>query len=138
MDFKKPVVVYTAVTNVEAHLVVDLLESKGIAAMAVEDNSGVSLWQFGTLTQFHQPNVFVDQADAEQARQWIAAYEDVRNDQRAVTDEAIEIEVVCEECGKSSWFAGSLDGTIQECAHCYATVDVGELPWEEDFGEPED
>ena len=43
MDFKKPVVVYTAATNIEAHLIVDMLLANGVPAHVIEDQSGVSL-----------------------------------------------------------------------------------------------
>ena len=49
-----------------------------------------------------------------------------------------EIEVVCEECGLSTVFPGSLNGTTQECLHCHAYVDVGDLPWDEDVGTPDE
>ena len=63
MDFIKPVVVYTANGNLEAHSVVTWLESNGVASYAVEDNSGASLFAFGTISQFHKPQVFVDNTD---------------------------------------------------------------------------
>ncbi len=50
MDFKQPVVVYTAATNMEAHLILQMLHANGIPAHAVEDQSGVSLWGAGTIT----------------------------------------------------------------------------------------
>ena len=55
-----------------------------------------------------------------------------------MSDEPIAIQVECEECGKNSLFTKELDGTTQECPHCYAYVDVGELDWGIDFGEPEE
>ena len=49
-----PIVAYTANGNLEAHSVVAWLGSNGIHAYAVEDNSGVSLFAFGTISQFHK------------------------------------------------------------------------------------
>ena len=52
--------------------------------------------------------------------------------------DASEISVVCEECGKESMFAARLIGTTQDCPHCMAYVDVGDVVWGQDFGTPED
>jgi hypothetical protein len=49
-----------------------------------------------------------------------------------------EIEVVCEDCGKTTSFPKSLEGTTQECSHCHAYIDVGDLPWDDDFGVPDE
>lgn len=138
MDFDHPVAIYTAANNIEAHLVVDLLQSHGINAYAVEDQSGVSLYAFGTL-QFHQPQVWIDELDQQQAAELIADYEEKNKARNEVESKSQDILVVCEECGKTTTFAASLDGTTQECSHCRAYVDVGDLPWEEeDYGQPED
>ncbi len=129
---------YTAASNLEAYVIVDLLESNGIAAHAVEDQSGVSLWAFGTISQFHKPNVWVDEATAAQAAVLIQEFEDKKRARNQPVEGASDLCVVCEECEKTTMFPASLDGTTQQCQHCRAYVDVGDLPWEEDFGVPED
>lgn len=138
MKFKEPFVVYTAASNLEAHIIVDMLDSNGIAALAVEDQSGVSLWWFGTISQFHKPKIWVERSTAVKAKQLIQQFEQ-RNREREKpgTSTAADIQVQCEECGKTTVFPGSLDGSIQECSHCGSFVDVGELGWDEDFGEPD-
>ncbi|MFO0821504.1 MAG: DUF2007 domain-containing protein [Pirellulales bacterium] len=138
MDFKKPVIVYTAATNVESHMIVEMLHANGVPAYAVEDQSGVSLWAFGTISQFHKPNVWVDEATFEKAAELIQDFEDKKQSRNTPVEATGDIQVICEDCGKSTSFPRSLDGTIQECRHCGAYVDVGELPWDDDFGEPED
>lgn len=138
MEFKKPVVVYTAATNLDAHLVVVMLDSKGIPAYAVEDNSGASLWAFGTISQFHRPKIMVEEADVARAAELIEIFEKENQDRRQQAKVPGEIEAVCEECDKQSTFPDSLDGTTQECPHCHAFMDVGEFPWDVDVGEPED
>ncbi len=138
MDFEKPVLVYTAATNVEAHLIVDLLHAHGVPAHAVEDQSGVSLWGMGTITQFHQPNIWVDQSTVQQAAELIREFEDKRRARNHPDQSSGEIPVVCDNCGKTTAFPKSLDGTTQGCSHCHAYVDVGDLPWDEDFGESDD
>ena len=138
MELKNPKIAYTAASNVEAHMIVELLLSNGIPAHAVEDQSGVSMWSFGTISQFHQPNVWVDETSLEQAEELIRDYEEKRRQRERPRETGGEIETVCEDCGKVTSFPDSLDGTTQECSQCGAYVDVGELPWDDDFGEAED
>jgi hypothetical protein len=138
MEFKQPHKIYTAASNIEAHQIVEILQAHDIEAYADEDQSGVSLWSFGTFSQFHQPNVWIDKSTAEQARLLVDQFEaKKRTRDKPVTHQG-DIEVECEECGKISRFPDGLNGSTQECSHCQAYVDVGELDWDDDFGEPED
>ena len=138
MDFTKPVKVYTAATNLDAHVIVEMLENAGVPAHVVEDQSGASLWAFGTISQFHKPIIWVDAVNQERATALIREYEEKQLARRRAESDAADIQVVCEECGQSSKFPGSLNGTTQNCLHCHAYVDVGELSWEDDFGSAEE
>jgi len=138
MEFREPYKVYSAESNMESHLIVNMLHAKGIEALAVEDQSGVSLWAFGRITQFHQPDVWVEKANATEAARLIREFESEKQEPTAPSDPSGEIEVICEECEKSATYPGDFNGTTQECKYCHAYVDVGDLPWEEDFGSPED
>lgn len=135
MDFKNPVVVYTAPTNLEAHVVVTMLFANDVPAHAVEDQSGASIWAFGTISQFHKPNVFVDQCNYDRAITLIAQYEEQQRARANAQANEEPIEARCEECGKSSMFPKSQSGSVQECPHCYAYMDVGEIEWDVDFEE---
>ena len=138
MEFKQPVVVYTAATNVEAHMVVEMLHTNGIPAHAVEDQSGVSLWALGTISQFHQPNVWVDKLTSEKAAELILRFEENKRERENPEAGTGAICVECEKCGTTTIFPDTLGGTTQDCSKCLAYVDVGELPWEEDFGVPDE
>lgn len=135
LDLKNPAKAYTAASNVEAHLIVDLLHSKGIPAHAIEDQSGVSLWMFGTISQYHKPNIWVDKPDVTRARELISEFEAKKLERYEAETKGDDLSVTCEDCGKVTTFPNSLDGTTQECKHCYAYMDVGDLPWDEDVGE---
>ena len=137
MDLKDPIVIYTAAGNLEAQMIADMLNAKGIAAFAEEDQSGVSLWAFGTISQFHKPRVYVEQAASEAAARIIADFEEQKRRRQNPGDGEGEIDVVCEECGEQTSFPASLNGTTQNCSHCQAFVDVGEFAWDEDLGEAE-
>ena len=137
MEFQEPFKLYTAASNIEAHMIVEMLGADGIAAFAEEDQSGVSLWAFGRISQFHQPNVWVEKSTARNAAELIRRFEETKRERENHDTSQGEIPVECEACGERSSFPESLNGTTQVCSHCDAFVDVGELDWDEDFGEPE-
>lgn len=125
MNFSKPVVVYTAEKNVEAHMIVEMLISNGIDAYADEDQSGVSLWAMGTLGQFHRPLVWIDAIDVAQASVFVKEFE-AKKRQRLnppVSDKAID--ATCEKCETTTPFSAAVDGTVQVCPKCKSYVDVG-------------
>ena len=128
-----PTLAYTANGNLEAHAVVTWLESNGVRAYAVEDNSGVSLFAFGTISQFHKPQIFVGKADMERAGDLLRQFESQRDARRREVDGAPRITSECEECGVASEFPASQDGTTQNCPKCHAFMDVGTFDWPEDF-----
>jgi hypothetical protein len=134
MEFKKPVLVYAAATNVDAHMIVEMLETNGVPAHAVEDQAGV-FCGFGTVSQLYKPNVWVDEETVQKAAELIREFEAMRRSRKTQPDAKGNLSVNCEKCGKTSSFPGSLDGTTQECRYRGAYVDVGELPWDDDFGE---
>jgi len=138
MDFKEPVKIYTAASNVEAHMIVIMLDANGVPAFAEEDRSGVSLWAFGMISQFHQPNVWVDKPMAERAAELISRFEERKREREERDSSRGDIQVECEECGWITTFPASLNGTTQECSKCRAFVDVGEWDWDEHFGDPGD
>lgn len=50
---------------------------------------------------------------------------------------APRLPVVCEECGATSFFPATLDGTTQDCSQCGAFVAVGNWDLDWDAGETE-
>ncbi|MFN5433536.1 MAG: DUF2007 domain-containing protein [Planctomyces sp.] len=138
MELTDPVEIYVPASNIEAHLIEDLLRSHNIAAVAVDDVSAVGTWWGGSLPMIHHPAIFVDRQHAEAARELLREYETQRQRQRQAVATGAPIEVTCEACGAVSTFAPELNGTTQQCSACLAFVDVGELDWPVDVGEPED
>ena len=136
-SFNDPFAAYNAATNLEAHAVCLALHSAGIDATVVEDVSVVGLWFGGTLP-FHNPQVWIERADAQRAAQVLREYENAEAAHRAAengdsdSDEP-PIEVACEDCGKTSLFPADLNGTIQSCHHCTAFLDVGDDPGFDDW-----
>ncbi|MBB3207825.1 hypothetical protein FHS27_003652 [Rhodopirellula rubra] len=134
-----PVMVYNANGNLEAHSVVTWLESNNIDAYAVEDNSGAGAFAFGTMSQIHKPQVFVERTDAQRATELLAEFETQKKRRLSDIADADPIASQCEECGTVSEFPASQDGTTQSCPKCHVFMDVGTFDWPEDFdfGEPE-
>lgn len=134
---KDPLAAYNAESNMEALLVQRFLESEGFEAFVTEDLSLVGYWMLGTLPEIHKPQVWINRCDAERVAQLLTEYErrKIERDAERRADDAMAIEVHCEDCGKTSTFAGSLAGTVQDCPHCGSYVDVGEFEWpHDDFG----
>ena len=81
--------------------------------------------------------MFVDKRDLESAVDLLRQFEDQRDRRRKELDDQPPIESECEECGASSEFPASQDGTTQNCPKCHAFMDVGSDDWPEgfDFGD---
>jgi Putative prokaryotic signal transducing protein len=136
MSLRDPVHIYDAATNQDASLIKMYLERNGIEAFEVEDTSLAGVWLFGLLPGIHRPRVWVDRANAERAKTLIEEYEDELHDRNAAngvaSDDAEPLHVVCEDCNKASDFPASKRGTTQDCPHCGAYVDVGDVELFED------
>jgi hypothetical protein len=131
MALRDPVAVYTAASNVELQLLRIALETAGIEAFAIEDISQVGTWMMGLIPEIHKPQIWVDRSDVDRARPVLDDYERQVAQRRAAqrheqpsTKSAVA--VVCEDCGVTSTVAAELSGSIQDCPHCGAYVDVGD------------
>lgn len=135
---EKPTLASTANGNLEAQSFVTWLQSHGVRAYAMEDNSGVSLYAFGTISQFHKPQVFVGKHDLESASELLRQFERRCDERRRESEDQPPIESEREECGVSSKSPASQNGTTQNCPHCNAFMDVGDDGWPEEFDFGED
>lgn|SRR5262245_31016185 len=142
MPLTNPVAIYNATTNTEAQLLAHLLGQAGIEAHVTEDLSLAGLWFGGTIPSIHTPKVWVDQADSEAAVPVLQEYERKRHEQAKVEQATPAatgpITATCAECGQTSAFPAEARGTVQNCPHCRAYMDVGEEDASGDWGTPED
>jgi hypothetical protein len=53
---------------------------------------------FGTISQFHKPNVWVEQSTAETAGQLILRFEERKRERENPGTSTREVQVQCEEC----------------------------------------
>jgi hypothetical protein len=130
MALRDPIAAYNAANNVEAHLVRNALIHSGVEAFVTEDVSQVGTWMLGLIPEIHKPQVWIERADIERAKPILEEYERRAAELRdaGIQDEAPaepEVQVVCEKCGQCSAFPAVQRGSVQQCQHCGAYVDVG-------------
>ena len=120
MLYRDPKCVFVASTMGQAHIVAGWLQEHGITAEvmnpvtmggwgpALEAATGVEVW-------------ILNPAQAPEAILLLGehALELVTKPQAGPP-----LDVVCEECGKSSTFPARQRGTVQSCPHCSAYLDV--------------
>src|SRR5262245_15115192 len=127
MAFKDPIAAYNAVNNVEAQMLCDALNSRGIEAHLVEDNSPGGLFAFGFFPELHKPQVWIERADIDRAKPVLDDFEQKRgyHPEKKSTVIDVPVEMTCDECGERVSFPADQRGTVQECPKCTAYIDVG-------------
>lgn len=141
MALRDPVAAYNAANNVEAHLVRNALLLSGVEAHVTEDVSQVGTWLGGLIPEIHKPQVWIDRADIERAKPILDGFERRAAELRGTRAEgdAAEppIEAICEDCGGRASFPAAQRGSVQQCPHCRAYLDVGGEAWSDDWSETE-
>jgi hypothetical protein len=139
MIYRDPRCVHVDDSLAHANLVVVWLESQGIFAQVMNE---LTLGGFDGLVSI-LPNklgirgveVWVDDpANAERARQMLAEHAELLVSKAARSG---NVDALCEECGATSTFPAAEQGTIQDCPHCGAMLDVPDADGDWDVGEPE-
>jgi hypothetical protein len=146
MALRDPVAVYNAANNVEALFVRDGLLAAGVEAFVIEDVSQIGAWVGGLIPEIHKPQVWVERADMVRAKPVLDDFEAraarLRDGNPAGDAAGPPIEVICDECGSTAAFPAAQRGSVQQCPHCRAYLDVGEpeLPegWADSEDEPDD
>ncbi len=136
MALVDPVKIYVGTSNVQAQMICRLLEASGVEAFASEDCSPYGLWLGGTVAGVFDAGVFVSRADADRAIAIIREQE--RLEIERSRSRGAELETTCEECGQSITFPAAQRGTVQDCPHCGAFLDVGGTEPSGDWDESED
>ena len=138
MELRDPIAAYNAQSNVEAHMVCNLLVEAGIEATVVEDVSNVGVWLCGLVPEIHKPQVWIDRSEIERARPVLEAHQQKVVDRVNPVETGETISAVCEECGRQTSFPASERGTVQSCEHCGAYVDVGDDSEFEDWADTDE
>ena len=122
--------VFVANTLGEAEAATTWLDGEGIAAQVVDVNAVGDLDGLMALspTGVGQRGVEVwvkDAADIERARILLTEHEAAMKAKAKVrADDATPVDVVCEECSKSTRFPAAQRGSVQSCSTCGAFMDV--------------
>jgi hypothetical protein len=104
------------------------LTGQGVPARVMDEMTlgglqGLTAWVPGV--SLHGIEVWVEDLDhVSRARELLVDHEAFLGRRAQAAEAAGPIEAVCEECGESSVYAGNQIGTIQDCPHCGAYVDV--------------
>jgi hypothetical protein len=131
MSLRNPFAVYTAASNLEAHVLCGLLADSGIEAAVVEDVSQMGTWIGGIASQLHIPKVWIERTDIERAKPILEEYERRASERRALerqndTSAGGALLVTCDECGAQTSFPAAQKGSVRNCPKCGAFVDVGD------------
>jgi hypothetical protein len=141
MGLRDPIAVYNAADNMEAVFVRDALVAAGIEAYVTEDVSQVGAWVGGFIPELHKPQVWVERADSERARPVLDNYEEraahLRGDRASAALAEPPVEVVCDRCGGHASFPATQEGSVQQCPHCGAYLDVGDTETTDGWGDAE-
>ena len=124
MNFRDPVQVYRAANHWEANLLADALATAEIEAFVSEDHSSQGIFGFGAISSVNRCEVWVERNQQAAAAEVIAQFEAEAKERAERNRNAPDIEVRCEECGKTSMVRAALRGTTQDCPHCGRFVDV--------------
>jgi Putative prokaryotic signal transducing protein len=139
MYYRDPKCVHVDDNLGRANLIVGWLAGHGIAAEVMDEMTlggfeGLTAMLPGKLS-LRGVEVWVKNAtDADRARQLLA---ERQAEIEAKANRPGTVEAVCEECGEASTFPAAEQGTIQDCPHCGAIMDVPDPDDEWDVGEPE-
>jgi hypothetical protein len=132
MELRDPVVGYKPASQREAQLVLIALADAGIDASIIEDTSQVGLWSDDRDALQSRPQIWIERDDVARAALALHEYERRVAELRDPERESAPIEVTCESCGQQSSFPGECRGSVENCPHCHAYVDVGVtegIPW---------
>jgi Putative prokaryotic signal transducing protein len=134
MSDRAVIEVYRARDNLQARLLAQTLNEIGIQAW-VEESAHSSRALEGATLWSDAPRILVFADQAELARQILLGWEEQKRQEEARASEGPPIDVVCEKCGKSTFFPASQRGSVQNCSHCNAYVDVGEADLTEELSD---
>lgn len=130
-----------------ADVVVNSLSHQGITAEVMNRLTlggllGLTIWS-STGVSAEGIEVWVhDVKDVPRALQVIAEGEERRQQLQRDKAELGPVDAKCEECGQATTFPGKQRGTVQDCPHCGAYMDVpgdeASFDWQNDAEDPGD
>jgi hypothetical protein len=138
---RDPRCVYVADSVGEADISANWLKDRGIAAQVMDRSTlggleGLTPWSALGIGARGIEVWVVEPQDAPRALELLKEFEAERAAQVEANREAGPVTAVCEECGEASVFPAKDRGTVQNCPHCGAYMDVDDADLETtDLGE---
>jgi hypothetical protein len=138
---RDPKCIYVANSPGEADVVAVWLEEQGFPSRVMNMST---LGGLPGLTPFSPLAIgaggievwVLDEVRAPQAKQLLDEHSETLAKHTAALQHGAPIQVNCEECGQSSEFPAKERGSVQECPHCGAYLDVGD-PGQDELSDDE-
>jgi len=120
---QEPVCIRRTATVEEADIIVAWLEEHDIEASVLDrDNPGVMA--FGAADIEGIAICVTNESTAQRAKALLDEHDKERAQRSSVTPASGPLEVACDECGRENRFPAEARGTVQQCTHCGAHLDV--------------
>jgi len=134
MVYRDPKCVYVTDSPGVADVLVNFLEHEGIPAKVMDRTTlggllGLTVWSNSAVSSLGLEIWVHDEKDGVRARNLLAEFEAAEAHRSANRDAGGPVDAQCEECDRFSTFDGKYRGTVQDCPHCGAFMDV---PGDED------
>jgi len=130
MSASDPNCVFVTSNSEAAYTIVDWLKTQGVQAEVqthMKESDGVMMTPFANSdTSSHLEIHIANVERADEIRELIISRKDELLSHAEAVDKAPPEDMVveCEACGKTTVFPGNLQGTVQDCPHCGAYLDV--------------
>ena len=116
-----PICVHKATTVEQADIIVAWLAEQGVTA-TIPDRDSFGTFAFGATDTEDVQICVADEATAERARALLAEHQ--KGHPAPADAHGAMVEVACEECKEMCSYPAEQRGSVQECPHCGAYVDV--------------
>ncbi len=131
MVYRDPKCIYITDNPGTADVVVNFLEHEGIAAKVMDRSMlggllGLTIWSKSGVSSLGLEVWVLDEKDVESASSLLAKYEEEAARKKQAKSDSPPVDAVCDDCGKTSTFAGKLRGSVQDCPQCGEYMDVPE------------
>ena len=144
---RDPKCVFVTETPTDADLVVAWLGQQDIPAQVMNPPAptgplGMSAWSKSGISSTAIEVWVTNDTDSERAKGLINAQMQAASEAIVSKESLGPIDAVCDGCEKTSTFAAAQRGTVQECPHCMAYLDVpgdeDEFDWSENTDDGDD
>jgi hypothetical protein len=129
MSKRDPRCVFVSPSASEADIVVTMLGHAGIPARVMDRTTlggfvGLTVWSSNGISSRGLEVWVMDEKDLSHARTILGEFEAQKRIAAEEKRALGPIDALCEECGRTTTFPAEARGTVQDCRHCSAYLDV--------------